>query len=203
MFDPKSPAAVNDEIDALRTILSALTGLEQASRVRVLALVDQYYRSATTLGTPTDQRLPETQLPTLLPTPPQQTDIRSLKDNKRPGNAVEMAALVAYYLAELAPESEQTKALTRALLTKYFKQASYPLPKHPNMTLVHAKNAGYLDSAGSGSYQLNPVGYNLVAHGLPRKGGEAQTTQRLPKDSKRGTSRRSKPAGTTKRKVSR
>jgi len=35
------------------------------------------------------------------------------------------------------------------------------------MTLVHAKNAGYLDSSGPGSYKLNPVGYNLVAHAMP------------------------------------
>jgi len=114
-----------------------------------------------------------------------------------------MAALVAYYLAELAPSNEQTKALTRALLTKYFKQANYPLPKHPNMTLVDAKNAGYLDSAGRGSYQLNPVGYNLIAHGLPRKGGDGQVTPRLAKDSRRGMSRRPKLTGAPKRKVSR
>jgi hypothetical protein len=112
-----------------------------------------------------------------------------------------MAALVAYYLAELAPQSEQTKALTRALLTKYFKQANYPLPKHPNMTLVDAKNAGYLDSAGRGSYQLNPVGYNLIAHGLPRKGGDGQATPRQSNDFKRRTRRRT--AGALKPKGSR
>jgi hypothetical protein len=39
------------------------------------------------------------------------------------------------------------------------------------------KNAGYLDSAGTGQYKLNPVGYNLVVHRMgagdeqePRRG---------------------------------
>jgi hypothetical protein len=33
---------------------------------------------------------------------------------------------------------------------------------------VNAKNAGYFESAGGGRYKLNTVGYNLVAHNLPR-----------------------------------
>jgi hypothetical protein len=39
------------------------------------------------------------------------------------------------------------------------------------MTLTNAKNAGYLDSAGSGKFKLSSVGENLVAITLPGDGG--------------------------------
>lgn len=162
---------VNDEIEALRVVLAALAKLGVDSRRRVLALVDQYYKAGVPPGGSADvggNGPPKNALQPAL------ADVRSLKENKRPGNAVEMAALVAYYLAELAPEGERSKILTRNLLTKYFKQAGYPLPKHPNMTLVDTKNAGYLDPGGRGTYQLNPVGYNLIAHALPRKGEDGR-----------------------------
>ena len=42
--------------------------------------------------------------------------------------------------------------------------AGFRLPADASFTLVNAKNAGYLDTAGSGQYTLNPVGYNLVVH---------------------------------------
>ncbi|WP_425905918.1 hypothetical protein [Nitrobacter sp. TKz-YC02] len=38
------------------------------------------------------------------------------------------------------------------------------------MTLTNAKNAGYLDSAGSGKFKLSSVGENLVAITLPGDG---------------------------------
>jgi hypothetical protein len=50
----------------------------------------------------------------------------------------------------------------------YFKDAQHPLPANSGMTLTNAKNAGYLESAGSGQFKLNPVGHNLVVHTLPR-----------------------------------
>jgi hypothetical protein len=59
-------------------------------------------------------------------------------------------------------------------MIKYFKQAGFTLPKKPQFLLVNAKNAGYFDSAGTGKYRLNPVGYNLVAHNLPRSQSESQ-----------------------------
>lgn len=79
-----------------------------------------------------------------------------------------MAAIVAYYLAELAPKEERKTEITAADLEKYFKQAGFRLPKEARFTLVNSKSAGYLDAGSkSGGYKLNPVGYNLVTHGLP------------------------------------
>jgi hypothetical protein len=97
------------------------------------------------------------------------TDIRSLKERKQPSNAQEMACLVAYYLEELAPTESRKNDIGADDLDKYFKQADFPLPKKMLQVLVDAKASGYFDSTGRGKYKLNPVGYNLVAHGLPRK----------------------------------
>ncbi len=98
-----------------------------------------------------------------------QIDIKSLKEQKKPSSAIEMAALVAFYLSEQASETERKSEVNVDDMTKYFKQASFTLPKKPQFLLVNAKNAGYFDSARSGKYKLNPVGYNLVAHNLPRE----------------------------------
>jgi len=95
-------------------------------------------------------------------------DIRSLKEKKNPSNAKEMACLVALYLSEYAASDEQKKEIGERDIEKYFKQASYPLPKVPGQALRDAKSAGYLDSSSRGKFKLNPVGYNLAVHSLPR-----------------------------------
>jgi hypothetical protein len=77
-----------------------------------------------------------------------------------------MAALVAYYLKHHAPPEERKDVIQREDIEKYFVQADFPLPKRPDFTLPNAKNAGYFDAAERGSYKLNPVGHNLIAHGL-------------------------------------
>jgi hypothetical protein len=99
-------------------------------------------------------------------------DIRSLKESKNPNNAVEMACIVAFYLGNTAPTEERRNEIFTKDIDRYFKQGGFPLPKVPGQVLRDAKAAGYLDSAGRGSFKLNPVGYNLVAHTLPRAKGK-------------------------------
>lgn len=96
------------------------------------------------------------------------TDIRTLKDQKQPASADEMACVVAYYLESLAPQTERKKEISSKDLDKYFKQSGYRLPKRMPQVLVNARASGYFDSAGHGKYKLNPVGHNLVAHNLPK-----------------------------------
>jgi hypothetical protein len=103
-----------------------------------------------------------------------------------------MAVLVAYYASEVAKPSERKNTIGTADITKYFKQADYPLPSQPRVILHRAKNAGYLDSSNRAQYRLNPVGHNLVAHGLPRPTGKQTTTRRRVK--KMGAKRRKKTA---------
>ena len=79
-----------------------------------------------------------------------------------------LALIVAYYLSNLAPEAGRKKTVDQKDMETYFKIAKFVLPKQIRATLPNAKAAGYFDSAGDGKYKLNAVGYNLVAHSMPR-----------------------------------
>jgi hypothetical protein len=118
-------------------------------------------------------------------------DIRSFTEQKKPRTANEMAAVVAYYLSEVAREPERKTEVSAADIEKYFKQAPFRLPAAARMTLTNAKNAGYLDpGTEKGTFKLNPVGHNLVAHALPAAGGTKRRTSA--KRSRRRKSRRNK-----------
>lgn len=101
------------------------------------------------------------------------TDIRSLRAEKSPKSAREMACVVAFYLQELAPEAERRDSVSATDLERYFKQANFKLPEKIGQVLPDAKGSGYFDSAARGAYKLNAVGYNLVAHKLPAKSAGA------------------------------
>jgi len=96
-------------------------------------------------------------------------DIKSLKEQKQPRSAREMACLVGYYLTELAPESERKSAIAAADIDKYFKQAGYRSPGALVQVLPDAKKGGYFDSEARGEYKLNRVGYNAVVHSMPKR----------------------------------
>lgn len=52
-----------------------------------------------------------------------------------------MAALVAYYLSELAPEGEKNQTVNAEMLRRYFKMAGFRLPQNPSYTLPNAAAA--------------------------------------------------------------
>lgn len=110
-------------------------------------------------------------------------DIRTLRNEKQPGSANEMAAVAGYYLAELASPGERRTEIGTDDIQTLFKQAGYPLPQRPRQTLPNASAAGYFEAVGGGRYRLNPVGHNLVVHSLPRE----QTT---PTRSRRAASKK-------------
>jgi hypothetical protein len=95
------------------------------------------------------------------------TDVRALKEEKNPKSATQMAAVVAYYLKELAPDGERRDTVRTPDLEKYFKEAKYELPKKLEQVLVDSRRAGYFEVVTRGEYKLTRVGYNLVAHRLP------------------------------------
>lgn len=177
----KPDTEIKAEIEALETVLSVLAPLDEATRLRVLGYVElRFGKAARSLPLPTAPGAAGTARP-LAPAPPEPaddefTDIRSLKERKRPGNAVEMAVLVAYYLSELAPENERREAIGTDEITRYFQQAGYRAKGQPRVILHRTKNAGYMDSAQRGQYRLNPVGLNLAKQGLPRPEGATRST---------------------------
>jgi hypothetical protein len=174
----------DDELNAIRAVLSALVPLKREGRTRVLDYVlkrlgmqgDQSPISViTSTGTATSE-LPSSSS--------RAVDIRSLTKEKGPRSANEMAALVAYYLSEAAPEGNRKQTINTDDIKTYFKQAPFKLPSRPEQTLLNAKNAGYFEAVGGGQYKLNPVGYNLVAHNLPA-GGAPSKQPRVKRQTKR------------------
>jgi hypothetical protein len=176
------PQANDDaEIRALQALIDALQPLDDDARSRVLeyTLKRLGMRELTT-GSSLMPPLREEVRAKPSDTPVRQTvptDIRSLREAKKPSSAIEMAAIVAYYLAEVAPKGERKDTVTTADIEKYFKQAQYRLPSAIEKALGNAAAAGYFDRADRGQYRLNPVGYNLVTQSLPRGSGDAAPRQ--------------------------
>jgi hypothetical protein len=106
--------------------------------------------------------------------------IKQFKEQKKPRSASEMAALVAFYLANVAPKAERKDKITTKDIETYFKIAEFPLPTKTQFTLPNAKAAGYLDAVGNGEYKLNAVGHNLVVHSMPRSDSGAIRARRKP-----------------------
>jgi len=152
---------------AIDEIISALEPLDEDSRITAIRAICQHL-NIPLAEKPGIQSIIRTVEYSPEKAPSGVIDIRTLKDQKQPSSAIEMAALIAFYLSELAPEPDRKNTVEVDDLVKYFKQADFPLPKTPEDLLPNAKKAGYFESAGRGRYKLNPVGYNLVAHNLPR-----------------------------------
>ena len=61
------------------------------------------------------------------------THIKDLKEKKDPHSASEMAAIVGYFLANLAPQKDRKDKITTKEIDTYFKIAEFPLPKKLNL----------------------------------------------------------------------
>lgn len=149
------------ELSAIEGIIAALEGFDKESQQRIIDFViDRTGLASPTVGSRIVQ--------TTFPQPPVQ-DILTLTTEKKPRYATQMAAVVAYYLSEVAPIEERKTAIEHDDIKTYFKQARFRLPKSIKDVLIHATQAGYFDYLGGNKYKLNPVGYNLVVHALPEK----------------------------------
>jgi hypothetical protein len=152
---------------AIDKIIEALQGLDEKTRANAIAAACAQMG----LESPViEKKTPPSGSGSAPDTPPAgkpPKDIRTLRVEKAPSSAIEMACIVAYYLLHNAPERKET--VTVKDMSKYFVQGNFPLPKQIESLLVHGKEAGYFDSAERGAYRLNAVGHNLVAHTLPRK----------------------------------
>lgn len=193
---------VKQEIEAIGTVLQALEPLGPEARRTVLEYVIKRLSIRVEVDEAFKPPVPLVPGP-LAPGAPAGSastavHIKTLKEGKKPKSAQEMAALVAYYLSELAPPAERKKTVNAKDVDTYFKIAEFRLPEQPRFTLPNAKKAGYLDAAGPGEYRLNPVGYNLVVHSLPRAGVATATSR--PKKKRRGAAKATKARGTKKTK---
>lgn len=137
------------------------------------------------------------------------TDIRAFTEEKKPQSDQQFAALVAYYYQFIAAPEDHRETIDPEVMKEAARQAGRPQVKRWAMTLTNAKNAGYLDPAGSGKYKLNAVGENLIAISLPdssprnapKKAKKAKKASK--KGAKKAANKVSKPQSrsTAKRKV--
>lgn len=180
-------ATKDKELEAISSIIELLKPLDATERSRVLEYVlrrlDMATVSAPPIGGTIDQLETSGSAPSRFPI----KDIRSLTAEKQPRSANEMAAVVAYYLAEQAPESERSETINVEAVRRYFKMAGFPLPRVLKNVLTNAYAAGYFDNVSRGEYRLNPVGYNMVVHGLPRGASAGPITSSRAKRRKKST----------------
>jgi hypothetical protein len=166
-----SDPELDSELQAIVTLLNVLEPLSPEARANVIGYV--FRRLGLGFPTPVSpggaRGLADVALAQAEAAPAGGViDIRSFKEEKQPRTASEMVAIVAYYLAYLAPADERRDYVVADDIKKYFLQAVFPLPSAPpHMTLVNAKNSGYIDARERGQYRLNPVGYNLITNKLP------------------------------------
>jgi hypothetical protein len=190
------------EITALEALIAALEPLDDAARARVLEYtlrrLGMHEVPVPLAGTESAVQTPQV-LPPTKHDDVGVTDIRTLREQKAPSSANEMAALAAYYLAELAPAAERKGTVASADIERLFKQANYRLPSRIAMALPNASAAGYFDKAGAGEWKLNPVGHNLVTQTLPRAGGKTASRAK-PRPRKKPSAPRSNARTTTKTK---
>lgn len=170
-----------DDVKAISALIAALKPLDPESRVRVLEFVlKKLGISLSTQHAPSSQNPSHDNdaparpaAPSRKPTLSDFHDIRSFAAEKNPKTVNERVAVVGYYLGHLAPEAERRDYIVADDIRTYFIQAGFELPTAaPQMTLVNAKNAGYLNVSERGQYKLNAVGHNLVAHKLPSGAGD-------------------------------
>jgi hypothetical protein len=187
--------AVDKEIHAIKSVLAALEPLDGPARTSVLdyvirrlsiAMAAPGLNTAATSPTTASPLTPAIAAPGGASTP----HIEALKNEKSPRSANEMAALVAYYLSHVVPPEQRKNAINTQDIETYFKIASFPLPRQVRVTLQNARNAGYFDSVGNGEYRLNAVGYNLVAHNMPRGAEKASRGRKSRTAKKRAPTRK-------------
>jgi hypothetical protein len=181
---PDKQNAGDAELMAINEVVKALSPLTEVQRLRALEYVLRRFNIASGQTAPPITPVPAVQPPAFpqerheihpqIPASGVVHDIRTLKETKLPKSAIEMAALVGYYMSELAPEGDRKQEIGKADIERHFKAAGFKLPADAGFTLVNTKNAGYLDSAGVGLYKLNPVGYNLVVHRMGNRGDKTK-----------------------------
>ena len=174
-----------DDVKAISTLISVLRPLDEDARVHVLEFVLKRLGISLTAGPSAPAHRPvANDLNSPSPAPATtvlsgDVDIRTFAAEKNPKTVNEKVAVIAYYLAHLAGGADRRDYIASDDIKPYFVQAGFPLPTAPpSMTLVHAKNAGYLNALDKGQYKLNAVGHNLVAHKLPSR--EAKDRKRKP-----------------------
>jgi hypothetical protein len=165
-------------LDAAQRIVAELSGMTSEHQLLAIKFAIE------TLGLQLPITLPPTPASPVLPyqpTPPHgtsstehSTDIRSFTAMKAPKSDQQFTAVVAYFYQFEAKPGDRKDTIDADTMKEAARLAGRPQVERWNMTLTNAKNAGYLDAAGSGNFKLSSVGENLVAITLPGDGASGR-----------------------------
>lgn len=189
---------IDQEIEAIKTILKALEALDDDVRNNVVEYVFKRLNlsiaplssAASNLARNVESSSSQSNI--TMGNDNEVVHIKQFKESKNPKSAIEMVAIIAYYLQHLAEPDKRQDKIQASDLKQWFNIADFPLPTEMRHILTNTKNAGYIDNVGSGEYKLNAVGHNLVKYNLPR--GESKSVikrvKRTPKKAAKKTSKR-------------
>ena len=184
--------------DAAKAIVEALKGLDKPSQTLAIRFASESLGlSGVAMQTSPAIRASSSQIsrPELLGAT-HSTDIKQFTAAKAPKSDQQFAAVAAYFYRFEASESDRKDTVDANTLKEAARLAGRRQAKNWSFTLTNAKNAGYLDSAGSGQYRINSVGENLVAIALPGDDSEnvpKRPSKRKATKNRSGTKRNAKP----------
>jgi len=172
MSNTATPAVeTKSPLGAAQKIVAELEGMSKDDQSLALQFATQTLRLSP--STPQAPAAPTTVHSHHQPTPiaasaaGQSTDIKSFTAAKAPKSDQQFAAVVAYFYQFEASQAQRKDVIDAEAMKEAARQAGRKQVNQWSMTLKNAKNAGYLDQAGKGSFKLNAVGENLVAMTLP------------------------------------
>jgi hypothetical protein len=186
---------VEDQLEAVRTVVEAVKGFKDDEQQRIfrwaaekLGLKSPFgastHPTATTPAAPVAAAAPPAKTPPGAPAADGQ-DIRSFVATKNPRSDIQYAATIAYYYQFEAPQAERRKCIGKVDLQDATRKTGRKRFKRPDQTLRNAHMLGLLDKGDElGTFCINTVGENLVAMTLPGDGSS------LPKRGKKSTAKR-------------
>lgn len=131
------------EISAIEQITSALEPLEQEARVRVFKYCANVFGitvestdaefSASDDDT-SDQKAEAVPQRKIVPQNTQYSDIRTFAEAKQAKKDIERAAVIAYFLSQVAQGSDKKESIGTQDVKDYFIQAGYALPSEARFT---------------------------------------------------------------------
>lgn len=172
-----------DDLEAVRTIVTALDPFDETERERIIRWVSEKLGIKTSIPTIT-QNVPPAYPASASQQPIGQLEAKDIKSfllEKNPKTANQLVATVAYYYKFEAPVSERKPAITADDLVYACRKADRERQKFPRQVLINASASGLVDKVGKGTYEINAVGENLVAVTMPNTGNSTKSKGRTKK----------------------
>lgn len=196
-----------DDLSAVKAICDALEPFDEINRERIIRWASErlglktpiqntLVNTSGSISTSASHSLTQEQN-----SPARPKDIKTFLDEKNPTSANQLVAAVAYYHKFEAPASERKDSITTDDLMEACRKANRERPKFPAQILVNASSFGLVDKVGSGTYEINAVGENLVAVSMPTTGHGNSGSRKNTSSAKKVTSKKAaKPKKATAKK---